>query len=84
MRIEAGGVVEQLDCAPLGVLTVSYARCDDGWLAEFTVSPGVGAHDAVNDLAVIHRLTAPTLGAARRAVPPAVAYLAGEPLDPLC
>lgn len=77
MRIEAGGVIEVLDCAPVGQLAVTYARCDDGWLAQFTVTS-----TEVDDLAVVHRLTAPTLGAARRAVPSAVAFLAGEPIDP--
>ncbi len=77
MHIDAGGLVEVLDCAPVGALAVTYARCPDGWLAEFRVSS-----PEVDDLVVVHRLTAPTLGAARRAVPPAVAFLAGEPIDP--
>jgi len=75
MHIEAGEVVEVLHCAPVGELAVTYARCDDGWLAQFTVSsPDV-------DLAVVHRLTAPSLREARRAVPPAVAFLSGAPVD---
>ena len=76
MRIEAGEVAEVLHCAPVGELAVTYARCADGWLAQFTVGS-----TEVDDLAVVHRLTAPSLREARRAVPPAVAFLSGAAVD---
>ena len=75
MRLEAGLVVEEIDLGPGDSVLATYARHDDGWLAEFTVRA-----PEVDDLAVVHRLTAPTLAAARRAVPPAAAYLAGRPV----
>lgn len=72
-RIDQGAVFEEL-LLPTGAVAVRYDRCPAGWSARFTL------HDAeVADVAVVHRLVAPSLREARRAVPAAVAFLAGEP-----
>jgi hypothetical protein len=77
MRLGAGGVEEDFALPEGGFVAVRYERSDHGWRAEFTVrTPGV------DDLAVVHRLIAPTLAEARRLVPAAVAFLRGEPVDP--
>lgn len=78
MIVAGGALLEDLVLDSSQTVSVRYAKCGDGWSAEFTVTaPGVG------DLQVLHRLTAPTLGEARRLVPPAVAFLGGAPIDPL-
>ena len=77
MRLTAGTVVEDVDVERCGAVSVTYRRVDDGWTAEFEV-----AAQTVADLTVTHRLSAPSLAAARRLVPAAVAFLAGEPVDP--
>lgn len=74
----AGGALQEdvaVDCA--GLVSVRYAKCNDGWSAEFTVTAS-----GVEDLEVVHRFTAPTLSEARRMVPPAVAFLHGSAVDP--
>jgi hypothetical protein len=77
MMLSGGALQEDLELAGAGSVSVRYSKCDDGWCAEFTVkTPGIP------DLAVVHRLTAPTLSDARRLVPPAVAFLNGAPVDP--
>ena len=76
MRVEAGAIVDEYPGAG-GLIVARYQRQGDGqWLATFTV-----VADNVTDLALVHRLVAPTLADARRAVPHAVALLAGEPVD---
>ncbi len=80
MRIGAGAVFEELVLDDIGAVSVSYLRDGTeppGWLAEFTVRVA-----GVADLAVVHRLRAPSLAAARRAVPSAAAFLAGKPVVP--
>jgi hypothetical protein len=77
MRLAAGAVEEDVTVACAGDVSVRYERSGDGWSAEFTVRT-----PAVPDLAVVHRLVAPSLGEARRLVPAAVAFLSGEPVDP--
>jgi hypothetical protein len=76
VHIEAGAIVDTLDLEDLGILTARYSRGLDGWTATFSLS---AAGD--DDLAICHRLVAPTLADARRAVPLAAAFLAGEPVD---
>jgi hypothetical protein len=78
MIVSGGAVLEDVDVPAAGLVPVRYTRCDDGWSAEFVVST-----DAVDDLQVVHRLTAPSLAEARRLVAPAVAFLQGQPIDPL-
>jgi hypothetical protein len=77
MRLAAGAVEEDVTVAGTGDVSVRYQRSVDGWTAEFTVRT-----PAVPDLAVVHRLVAPTLAEARRLVPLSVAFLSGEPVDP--
>lgn len=76
--LAGGALQEDLDIACAGSVSVRYAKCDDGWSAEFTVAAA-----GIEDLQVVHRFTAPTLGDARRLVPPAVSFLQGAPVDPL-
>ena len=78
MMLAGGALQEDLALACAGQVSVRYAKCDDGWYAEFTVA-AAGA----DDLKLVHRLTAPTLAEARRLVPAAVAFLQGAPIDPL-
>lgn len=79
MQLAAGAVVDGVDVPGVGRVEVRYSRADDGgWWAGFTLTaPGVV------DLAVQHRLAAPTLGEARRQVPAAARFLAGLPVDPV-
>ena len=78
MIVSGGAVHEDLDVPSAGLVPVRYARCEEGWSAEFVVTT-----DSVDDLKVVHRLTAPSLADARRLVAPAVAFLQGQPIDPL-
>lgn len=77
MMLMGGALQEDVIIAAAGTVSVRYAKCEDGWSAEFSVTAA-----GVDDLEVMHRLTAPTLGEARRLVPPAVAFLHGAPVDP--
>jgi hypothetical protein len=77
MRLGAGAVEEDIVLPGAGAVSVRYERSGHGWRAEFTVRTA-----DVDDLAVVHRLLAPTLAEARRLVPAAVAFLRGEPVDP--
>jgi hypothetical protein len=75
-RLESGGIVEDVAIDGDLSLAVRFERCPVGWQASFSLS-----HPAVDDLAVVHRLVAPSLGEARSAVPPAVIFLLGTPVD---
>ena len=77
VRIAGGQITEELSLPGVGALVVAYERCPAGWSARFTL-----ADPTVPDLAVAHRLVAPTLREARRSVPLAVAFLRGEPEAP--
>jgi hypothetical protein len=77
VRIDGGAIVDQLDIEGIGQLSARYSRDADGWTATFTLTTG-GPDD---DLAICHRLVAPTLADARRAVPLAAAFLAGDAVD---
>jgi hypothetical protein len=76
VHLEAGAIVDTVDLEDLGTLTARYSRGFDGWTATFTLTS-----DGHDDLAVCHRLVAPTLADARRAVPLAAAFLAGDQMD---
>ena len=76
VHLDAGTIVDKVDLEDLGVLTARYSRGLDGWTATFSLCA-----DGHDDLAICHRLVAPTLADARRAVPLAAAFLAGEPID---
>ena len=76
VHLDAGTIVDTVDLEDLGRLTARYSRGLDGWTATFSLTA-----DGHADLAVCHRLVAPTLADARRAVPLAAAFLAGERID---
>jgi hypothetical protein len=76
VHLEAGAIVDTVDLEDLGTLTARYVRGVDTWTATFSLTA-----DGHDDLAICHRLVAPTLADARRAVPLAAAFLAGEPID---
>ncbi len=80
MRVEAGAVIDEFEIADVGDVVVRYIRTrtseGSSWECMFTVvAAGVG------DLAIVHRLHAPTLADARRGVRQAVEFLAGRSLD---
>jgi hypothetical protein len=77
-RLEAGGIVDEIDLDDDLSLPVRYERCPAGWQASFSLS-----HPQVADLTIVHRLVAPSLAEARTAVPTAVVYLLGTPIDEL-
>jgi hypothetical protein len=74
-RLEAGAVVDEIVVPGAGVVPVRVQRCPAGWQATFEVS------DPSSDLAVVHKLVAPTYREAKAAVPQAVAFLLGRPVD---
>jgi hypothetical protein len=78
MRVEAGAVVDEFDLPGIGRVVARHSRIRTGngisWACMFTVmAPGN------TELAVVHRLSAPTLAEARRAVRSAVDFLGGRP-----
>jgi hypothetical protein len=77
MRVEAGAVVDEFDLPGIGQVVARHTRLraseSDGWACMFTVVASGNA-----DLAVVHRLSAPTLAEARRSVRHAVEFLAGR------
>jgi hypothetical protein len=75
-RLDAGGIVDEIPADDGQDLTVRFDRCPAGWQASFELT-----HPDVDDLAVVHRLVAPTLPEAKAAVPNAVRYLRGTPID---
>ncbi|HET6816091.1 MAG TPA: hypothetical protein VFH66_02540 [Mycobacteriales bacterium] len=75
-RLEAGAVVDEIDVPGVGIVPVRVERCPAGWLATFEVRD-----PAANDLAVVHKLVAPTYREAKSSVPQAVAFLLGSPVD---
>ena len=75
-RLDAGGIVDEITIDDGRLVTVRFSRCAAGWQASFELT-----HPEVNDLAVLHRLVAPTLSGAKAAVPAAISYLSGTPLD---
>jgi hypothetical protein len=75
-RLDAGGIVDEIPAEAGQIIKVRFERCPAGWQASFELT-----HPEVDDLAVVHRLVAPTLADARAAVPNAVRYLAGTPID---
>jgi hypothetical protein len=77
MRVEAGAVVDEFDLEGIGRVVARHTRSkDDGsvvWACMFTV-----VATGNSDLAIVHRLSAPTLAEARRSVRQAVEFLAGR------
>jgi hypothetical protein len=74
-RLDAGGIVDEITADDRSV-AVRFDRCPAGWQATFELT-----HPEVEDLAVVHRLVAPTLAEAKAAVPNAVKFLLGTPID---
>lgn len=74
-RLELGSIVDDIDVGD-EVVTARFERCPAGWQASFELS-----HPEVTDLSVVHRLTAESLAEAKTAVPHAVTYLRGCPVD---
>jgi hypothetical protein len=74
-RLEAGAVVDEIDVVGVGMVPVRVQRCPAGWQATFEVRD-----PATIDLAVVHKLVAPTYREAKAAVPQAVEFLLGRPV----
>lgn len=73
----SGGAIWQPVTGPGSRVTeVKFERCPAGWQASFELTD-----PAVADLAVVHRLVAPTLREARAAVPQAIGFLLGRPVE---
>lgn len=81
--MEAGAVVDEFEIPGMGQVVARHTRTktpDGGvtWACTFTV-----VASGVSDLAVVHRLSAPSLAEARRSVRQAVEFLTGHtPLGP--
>jgi hypothetical protein len=77
MRVEAGAVVDEFDLPGIGQVIARHTRTKTAdavsWACMFTV---VASGDS--QLAVVHRLSAPTLAEARSSVRHAVEFLAGR------
>jgi hypothetical protein len=75
-RLDAGAIVDDVTAGDGRHVSVRFERCPAGWQAAFEL-----AHPEVADLTVVHRLVAESLADARAAVPGAIAYLLGTPVD---
>jgi len=75
-RLDAGGIVDEVPVQAGQIVKVRFDKCSAGWQATFELT-----HPEVADLSVVHRLVADTLPEARAAVPNAISYLAGTPID---
>ena len=75
-RLDAGSIVDEIELEGGNHLSARFERCPAGWQASFELT-----HPEVDDLSVVHRLVAETLPEAKAAVPHAVAYLLGTPID---
>jgi hypothetical protein len=80
VRVEAGAVVDEFDLPGIGQVVARHTRMKtpEGvtWACMFTVVASGNA-----DLAVVHRLSAPSLAEGRRSVRNAVEFLAGRVAD---
>ena len=74
--LAAGAIVDEMTVDGVGVVPVRFNRCPAGWQVTFELRD-----PAVGDLAVQHKLVAPSLREAKAAVPRAAAYLLGHPVD---
>lgn len=75
-RLAAGAIWEFVDGPGDLATEVRFERCPAGWQASFDL-----CDPAVDELALVHRLVAPTLRDARIAVPKAIAFLLGYPVE---
>jgi hypothetical protein len=72
-----GGAIWEVVAGPGRRRTdVRFQRCPGGWQATFEL-----AQPEVSELAVVHRLVAPTLSEARASVPQAIGFLLGYPVE---
>ena len=71
-----GAIVDEMVVDGIGVVPVRFNRCPVGWQVTFELRD-----PAVGDLAIQHKLVAPSLREAKLAVPRAAAYLLGHPAD---
>ena len=76
IRLDAGVVYDEIDVPGVGPVEVRLQRCPAGWQAAFDLRDPM-----TSELAVVHRLVAPTYREARGNVPQAVAFLLGRPVD---
>jgi hypothetical protein len=75
-RLDGGAIVDEVTDPDGRTVSVRFERCPAGWQAAFELG-----HPEVSDLAVVHRLVAETLADAKAAVPGAIAFLMGTPVD---
>lgn len=75
-RLDGGAIVDDVAAPDGRIVSVRFERCPAGWQAAFELG-----HPEVRDLAVVHRLVADSLAHAKAAVPSAIAYLLGTPVD---
>jgi hypothetical protein len=75
-RLDRGAIVDDVTTMDGFVIAVRYERCPAGWQAAFELT-----HPEVSDLAVSHRLVSDTLAEAKAAVPNAISFLMGTPVD---
>jgi hypothetical protein len=78
VRVEAGAVVDEFELVGIGQVVARHTRTktpDGGvtWACMFTV-----VANSASDLAVVHRLSAPSLAEARRSVRQAAEFLASR------
>ena len=59
-RLAEGAIVDEIDVEGVGAVPVRFSRCEAGWQAAFELND-----PSISDLAVVHRLVAPTLREAR-------------------
>jgi hypothetical protein len=71
-----GAIVDEIVVDGVGVVPVRFNRCPAGWQVTFELRD-----PAVGDLAVQHKLVAPSLREAKASVPRAATYLLGRPID---
>jgi hypothetical protein len=75
-RLSAGGILDEVVAEDGHRVSVRYERCAAGWQAAFELT-----HPEAADVAVVHRLVTDTLAEAKAAVPAAIAFLMGSPVD---
>jgi hypothetical protein len=76
VRLDAGGIVDDVTAEDGRLVSVRFERCPAGWQAAFELT-----HPQADGVSVVHRLVAETLADARTSVPGAISYLLGTPVD---
>jgi hypothetical protein len=75
-RLDAGAIVDEVVADDGRVVSVRFERCPAGWQAAFELT-----HPDADNVAIVHRLVAPTLTEAKDSVPGAISFLLGIPVD---